>query len=301
MRNASPLTFIGHGNAGSWQMRGRQIAAALGVPALDYRGGIADIRTRTAIMVKRVPGWVFAELKRRGTYVVWDPVDFWAQPDALVSTKQRREVMAHAIAERLPDEVIVANEVMRKDVLSVAPSIATTIIPHHADPRVRLWRGNAARKGACLIGYAGRFEYVQEWAPAILDYCKRRGHLFDFDPVIVPEADVLIGPRCGKWDTLTSRAWKSNVKQANALAQGVPFVSTPHASYEEHGLLLGATQIGDGLDQFLQALDVACDPAYRARVRERCAQEHARGFAFSLRSIANAYASLYKDDVRARH
>lgn len=291
MREVPAMTFVGSGNAGSWQIRGRQIAAALGVPSLDYRGGLGEIRSPVAVIVKRVPATVFSGLRERKVRTVWDMVDFWAQPDTFTTLGALSAMLQESIACRRPDEVIVSCEAMREDVNRVAPEVPCSVIPHHCDPRITL-RPAPRIEGPLVVGYVGRLAYVHDWVPSIRDFCAAGGNTFEASETPLPHADVLIGPRVGVWDTLASRRWKSNVKQANAFAQGVPFVATPHAAYSELEHEPLTTWTSDStLQGFLATLELAMSHNARFHVW-RQSLLHPPSY-YSLRAIADTYASRF--------
>jgi hypothetical protein len=299
------VIVVGSGSkAGAWRMRGEQVARALGAPvyAQDARypkdlprapaGGVA-------LVIKRAPLATFLALRRLGWRVVWDPVDFWPQPDTFSTMAEAAQFAVRSIIERAPDAVVLSGRAMYEDIVPRMPShsaVKFSIVPHHHDERLR----GRVRTGFHALGYCGRLSYIDAWRHHIAAWCARRRIRFVMTPDVESfDVDVVIAPRVGVWQSQVNRRWKSNVKQANAFALGCPFVSTRQCTYEEFdtgGLCLMADSLQEFLDHldvlYVMARDAPEDFAAVSRAMQVCASK------FSLRALLPLYENVIE---AARH
>jgi len=101
-------------------------------------------------------------------------------------------------------------------------------IPHHA----RLaQRRNPIRPEVQTLGYEGGEQYIRHWRPIIEAECQRRGWSFVVNPPQLADIDIVLALR--DHSGYPARAWKSNVKLANAQATGTPIVCSPESGYLE--------------------------------------------------------------------
>ena len=72
------LLFTGRGTSGSWQIRGLQLAKAMGATALPQARDIGPYDM--AVIVKRAEPDLVARIHAAGVPLIWDVVDAYPQP-----------------------------------------------------------------------------------------------------------------------------------------------------------------------------------------------------------------------------
>lgn len=259
------VLIVGSGK-GSWEMRGQQLGAAIGARVLsapveaDWKW--ADL----AVLVKKA-GERWAPLaKRFNVPVVWDAVDFWAQPFQNSLGEDAAKALLRATALRIGGAFLGSTNAMANVIQG------GQFLPHHS------WRGlepQAPRKesGGLLVAYQGNAIYLGSWRPALERACAARGWRFaiaDQSHDIGRElwrADILVAFRDGPWDGWMCRHWKSGVKIANAIAAGRPIITqTCAAAHEAYGPV---TQVDDA-ETLESALDYWAAPTARQEAYEMC-------------------------------
>lgn len=244
------LLFISDKPAGSFVMRGQQIAAC----RKDWHAVLAPSRHDLAgadavVIVKRVALDTLAMIRETGLPIVYDPLDFWPQPKAwwrLSSRAQRigsRDEAAMLFRDHFatyaPDLILSVTQKMADD-LSVL-GYPTATIYHHADPRLSDAESYARERDgqAKALLYFGNRAYLREWRAIIDDAAKSAGARFmTLDPskggfARPPAANAMIAVRGGRDGCWISRSWKSNVKAATAAQLGLPLIAWPEAAYRE--------------------------------------------------------------------
>lgn len=206
----------GSEKSGSWQMRGVQIAAGGGWEAVNSPS-LAQIKAADIIVaVKRVKGNLADMIRGSGKPVIWDALDFWKQPEeSEIDTLEKALHITQPHIDKLkPSVILCANQQMADDLGGVC-------IYHHA-------RINAVVGFGKDIVYDGHPRYADGLT---VNACKigwryRAGW---------PDKDTgaLLSVRMGKDGGWLARRWKSNVKAANAIACGVPFIAEPDQAYLE--------------------------------------------------------------------
>lgn len=219
------VLVTGRGTSGSWQIRGLQLGRAIGAhveaQALDVGG--YDL----AVLVKRTSPGLVDRLHRAGVHVVWDVVDAWPQPHGNDWTRdQARQWLRESLRAICPVAVIAATEQMAAD--CAAEGARAVCIPHHARPAQRRMR---LRDTVRVVGYEGGEQYIRHWRPIIDAECERRGWRFAPGLPQLADADIVLALR--DQTGYPARAWKSNVKLANAQAAAVPVICSPESGYRE--------------------------------------------------------------------
>lgn len=219
------ILVTGRGTSGSWQIRGGQLGAALGatvIPqALDVGG--YDV----AIIVKRPSPGLIDRLHRARVPVVWDVVDAWPQPHGNDWTRdQAMQWLRESIRAIGPAAIVASTQKMAADCESIGAQAAC--IPHHARPAQRR---NRIQERVHVVGYQGGAGYIRQWGPIVEAECVRRGWQFEPDLMQLADADIALALR--DYDGYPARAWKSNIKLANAQATGTPIICSPEAGYIE--------------------------------------------------------------------
>ena len=157
------VLFTGRGGkAGSWQMRGLQMAEM----RPDWRAvancTLADLRdTDVAVITKRISDDSLAEIKKWGGKIVYDPLDFWHQPNDAVGISSPEEVQlkfSKHFKNINANLTLACNEKMKHDLAPMCRRVE--ILHHHYDPKLKAAKYNAGR----TIVYWGHPRYLGEWA-----------------------------------------------------------------------------------------------------------------------------------------
>ena len=219
------LLIVGGGKGGSWQIRGVQMGAALGA-----RVTVAPTRddARWAdriIVVKRALAAWGAQLRAYSSApLIWDAVDFWAQPAQNHLTRDEAVAVARAyMRPYAPDLVIGATWAM-------AEALGGVCVPHHARPGLV---AQPVRETVQMVAYEGAPVYLGRWQGVLERLCAARGWAFAVNPPRLTDADILVALRDGQWDGWMCRQWKSGVKVVNAIAAGRPIISQAMAAQAE--------------------------------------------------------------------
>lgn len=261
------VLITGRGTAGSWKIRGEQLAEAMGCEAMPMA-----VDHRLPVVVKRLRPELLDML--RGRFWVWDIVDAWPQP---AGNEWDRETaigwLRGEIARLQPGAVVFATDAMMRDAEFDGPCIS---LPHHAWAK---YQPKPLREaGPLVIGYEGGEQYLGRWLPVIKDECRRHGWRFQIGNL--QQCDVGLALRdCSGYAPAN---WKSNVKLANLQALGIPAICSPEAGYRETAC--GAEIFVSTEAELRDALGVACSLDYRRMARE--ASQHPR-----LDAIARKYAA----------
>jgi hypothetical protein len=266
--------FVGVG-AGSWDIRGRQLGGAIGarVKAAPTRDDFAwaDV----VVLVKRAIRTFGVEARQSGKPVIWDVLDFWAQPTENVLD----DAEAMARVRRLTWDGL--------SLIGATGAMATAIggvyLPHHAWPGLT---PAPARDAVKAVAYQGAAHYLGRWAGWITEACQARGWQFLINPKDLREADILVAFRDAQWDGWICREWKSGVKVVNAIAAGRPLISQDSAAMREIGAAGSVVETPAQLDE---ALDRWSDVQARTFVTE---VSRDRSLAYRLESIAAHYRQV---------
>lgn len=255
------MTLVtGRGGAGSWQVRGEQIGAALGASVIP-NATVKQIKAAdVALVVKRVPDDLLHGLRRADRPWLYDIVDAYPQPLCSDWTKKQAVAWVRAHIRRLqPTAVIWPNARMRDDC-----ELPGEVVYHHHRPRIQ---ANPIREHFGVIGYEGRAAYLDGWHKTIERECQARGLTFLLNPARLADVDAILAVRGGEWRGYVSDHWKSNVKLANAHGSGTPFIGIPEDGYLETAC--GAEEWVDLPDELAAALDRLTPVATRMDAFER--------------------------------
>lgn len=206
----------GSERSGSWQMRGVQIAQGGGWDAISSPS-LEQVKAADIIVaVKRMKGNLADMLRGSGKPIVWDALDFWKQPEeSTTDNLEDAKALAAPHIERLaPALIIGANKQMADD-------LGGACIYHHA-------RLDAVRGAGKEITYDGHARYIEGLH---VPFAKVGWTFKAGQPS--KETGAILSARCGADGGWLARRWKSNVKAANAIACGVPFISEPDQAYLE--------------------------------------------------------------------
>lgn len=274
----SRILIVGEGK-GSWQIRGRQLGAAIGAVWTSKPTRADWRRADLVVLVKRAIETRSPQRKQ----IVWDALDYWAQPD-----ENALPMAAHiARALTLRDEagvslVICATQAMADDLGGV-------YLPHHSRPGLV---ATSVRQVAHVVAYEGTPKYLGSWRQALGTACAKLGLTFVINPPNLADADIVVALRGEQWDGAVCRRWKSGVKYVNAIAAGRPVITQASAAWDELQPSGCLVERPDELEHALQSL-------LPADVRQRCFAETQRlAPRYTLVNIAHRYREILQDCVR---
>lgn len=247
------ILTTGKGSSGSWKIRGVQLGGMNGLAIPNAQIEDCDI----VVYVKRLTRENLKRIRASRKPWVWDLVDFYPQPECSKWSKEESIAWARKqiIAAR-PHGVIYPNQQMKNDI-----GISGEVVYHHYYPgyqRVEL------REEIKIVGYDGNEKYLGCYREALERACEIRGWKFVVSSDI-SSMDIIVAFRSGAYNGYAQRAWKSNVKQANAHAAGVPFICQTEQSYIE-------TSNGNeiyirNISEIEKAFDVVSDLSVRKDIR----------------------------------
>lgn len=254
------VLFTGKGTSGSWACRGDQLGRACGA-TVKPQASVQDMRAHDlVVVVKRVSAQLLSDLRAAGTPWVLDVVDFYPQPIACSWTRdEAAKWVRQSIVRMWPTAVIWPNHQMSLDCMGNLPS---SVLYHHHRPGIAL---NPIREQVKVIGYEGCPAYLGEWHPFLREECARRGWKFLINPESLADLDIVVAVRGSQFTGYVPSRWKSNVKLANAMGSGTPFVGNREMGYLETAR--GHQQWADNKAEMQLALD-ALTP-YEARLKAR--------------------------------
>lgn len=276
------LLFVGAGK-GSWEMRGLQMAQALGARATSSPTNQDWAWADLAVLVKR-HGMLHAPTARANAVpFVWDALDFWSQPgDNARPEAQCRQVLASHVLALRPDLVVGATEAQ-------AYAAGGNHLPHHS------WAGlepTPPRAEVRAVAYQGSPAFLGEWLGTVSRSCVRRGWRFEVNPPDLSQADILVALRSGPWDGWACRQWKSGVKLVNAIAAGRPVIGQATAARKE---IVPPGSVVETAEELDQALDYWTPQDRRSMAYDSCL---ALAPGYTLSSVAAQYRRIL-EGVRA--
>ena len=216
------ILFTSSSRAGSWQIRGRQLAAAVGGEAVENPTWQQLKAARLVVVVKRATPELLALIRDAGARVVLDVVDPWPQPDGNRWTGPEAATWLKSyIRSFAPLATVVTTSVMRA---ATPPGMPCLILPHHARPHQAI---NPVRRAVAAVGYEGSVRYLDGWLEPLQRHAKARGWHFYINPEHLADLDIVVAVRGGPWRGWATDNYKSNVKMANAQATGTPIILLP--------------------------------------------------------------------------
>jgi hypothetical protein len=277
------LLIIGSGDERtSFAIRGRQIGNALGARVTSTPTPQDFAWAEAILLVKRYGASFASQARVTGVPVLWDALDFWAQPaDNGVTETQARALLSAQIAKVQPTILIAATEAMAED--AKAAGVDAVCLPHHT------WRGldpMASRTEMGVVAYQGNPLYLGRWAMALQRACQSRGWRFVINPEQLWQADLIVALRDGPWDGWICRQWKSGVKLGNAIAVGRPVLTQATAAQRE---LDPPGSVLQELADLPAALDLWSDPTRRQNAYDAC---RARAKSLRLPAITDRYRAV---------
>jgi hypothetical protein len=262
------------GSAGSWQIRGEQLGAAIGAEVMPL-AEMAEIRSAdVVVVVKRTPADLIRKVRAAGRPWVWDIVDGWPQPYGNEWPEETAvRWLRQQVAELGPTAMVFPTHRMREDSGFLGPSL---VLPHHAWPK---YRAAPVAPRVERVGYEGAEAYLGKWLKPLQAACAARGWAFVVNGDL---ASCQIGVALRSATGYPCGAWKANTKLANLQALGLPAIVSPEMGYRE-------TASGSEVEVTSPAvlgiaLDTLADHGVRLAISERAQRAAPR-----LEQVARVY------------
>lgn len=271
------------GSKGSWAMRGRQLGDAIGARYAVRPRSSDWIDADVVVVVKRAFEQHFRALQDLQVPVVWDALDFWAQPrDNDLSEAELASAVRSTAAALKVRTVIGATRAMAAAIDGVYLSHHSRIGLTPAPPRPRL----------SVVAYEGVGRYLGSWGPALERVCAEMGLRFVVNPPDIRDADLLVAFRGEEWDGIACRRWKSGIKHVNAIAAGRPILSQASAGFDE---IRPSGVVVERPADLRAAIEHFTSLTSREAVYRQCLK---RAPEFSIERIAEQYRGLLRTVVQ---
>lgn len=234
-RKHSPVRvlFTGNNRAGSWEIRGNQVASARPYWTATHRVTDKDLKKHDLVcFVKRPQPELLSTLHNLRKPFVFDIIDSWGQPDEGLqydSYEKVKELFRTKWSLIRADGYIFPNHTMMNELGFLTP--VRTAIYHHFRPGLMPIEVN---KKARVVGYEGSETFLGEWLGVIKDICAKNDLEFQVNPTDFRQIDIGVAIRGGEHDSYMANHYKSNVKLANFYGAGIPcLVGWKERSYHE--------------------------------------------------------------------
>lgn len=277
------VLFIGGHDKGAWQMRGVQMAQAMGAHYASRASSIDWDWPDVIVLVKRAAEVWWKEAAASGKPIVWDVLDFWRQPrDNGLQPADLLPTIRQIAKEAHASTLIGATKAMAKDLGGI-------YLPHHSRIGVT---PTPPRKAARVIAYDGSPRYLGSWRRALEHACLSRRLTFVVNPPDLSQADAFVSVRGEEWDGPICRQWKSGVKHVNAMVAGRPILTQTASAFHE---IQPCGVIIENADYLDIALDHLTSAWFRVKAYEH-GQLHA--FEYTLDAIVEQYRRILIDVAR---
>lgn len=274
------VLITGLGSKLAYKIRARQIGKAMKCHVVKNadRGDIE--RADLVVVVKWLPEKTVDVIRKMGKPWVWDMVDVypheqshkWSQEEAIAWLQE-------TLYTEKPTAMVGATRRMFQD--SNYPGF---FLPHHHMPRLK---PAPFREKMQVLGYEGMPKFLGRYKGFLEEECKKRGWKFVINPESLHELDAIVALR--DRPCYVNTHWKSNVKQANAHASGLPFIAQRECGYLEN--TSGKDIWADTDSALINALDMLCSKSLRKEARE-VGLKHSRQY-----DISNM-VSRYQKELR---
>jgi hypothetical protein len=279
----APQVLIVGCDKGSWQMRGKQIGAALGAtvtakPKPDDWG-----RANIIILVKHAAHRWGHEARESGARLIWDVLDIWPQPAGNQTSLEqlRREIWDTRDAVGI-STLIGATSKMAADIGGI-------YIPHHSHAGLQ---PTPIRSRLKVVAYEGNERFLGSWRAALEQACQRLGVKFVINPRDLSAVDLFVAFRGEQWNGLVCRQWKSGVKYVNAIAAGRPTLTQGSAAFFE---LRAPGQVVELQDELEDAIRAWMPADRRQNALDDCKRMAPLCY---LEAVEQRYQALIEDVVR---
>lgn len=261
---------------GAWQMRGRQLGAAIGATVSNRPTRAQIDAADVVVLVKRAPWYWLRELQGSKPALVWDVLDFWSQPNGNAQTEAELTKAIEEIRRLLAPVVVGATQAM-------ATALGGVYLPHHSRAGLA---PTSARERLRVVGYDGNTRYLGRWQPALERACARLGLTFVLNPDDLRQVDLFVAFRDAEWDGWPCRQWKSGVKYVNAIAAGRPILTQRCAAFEE---IAPCGSVVESPDEVEAAIVEWQSYERRHEVVTRCQSQAKR---YTLEAVAKTYRQM---------
>lgn len=276
---------------GSYEMRGRQIAATRPNWTADWESGCYPDKIDVFVTIKK-----FDPRALSASCSVYDIVDAWGQKrghDVGERFATRRQIIKYFKDQWLLSGIakkfngwIFPNATMRKDLRRACPVPLSAVIYHHYHPGIKI---NPIREKLTKIGYQGKKQFLGEWEGKIRSICDKMNIEFVINPEHLADVDAVVAVRGGTYGNIMTRSYKSNVKLANCYGSGTPALMYPEASYQETDN--GFVNFFKDEEQFIQQLESLHPYDVRKNIHEKFLDTAP---SYSVETIAQHYEEFFK-------
>lgn len=219
-----PRVLIVGCDKGAWQMRGKQIGAALGAHVTAKPKAEDWTNADVVILVKHAAHRWAHEARECGRRLIWDVLDIWEQP------RDNNESAEQLLCDIWNTRDALGISTLIAATRAMADDIGGIYIPHHSHAGLE---PTPVRQRLKVVGYEGNERFLGSWKPALEQACQRLGLKFVINPRNLSKVDLLVAFRGEQWDGWACRQWKSGVKYVNAIAAGRPILTQRHAAFYE--------------------------------------------------------------------
>lgn len=222
------ILFTGRGNAGSWIIRGEQLAAAMNATCAANATYADVLDAELVVVVKKATPTMLSYLRQAHKRWVFDAVDFYPQP--LCTHWSHSEAIAwvrNQVKQMDPTAVVWPNQRMQQDCNDGRPSF---VLYHHYRPGLQPITVTPKLR---VVTYEGASAYLGQWKSALDRVCKEHNCGFIANPPSMCVSDAVIAVRDKPFAGYAQMHWKSNVKLANAQALGAVFIGQRECGYME--------------------------------------------------------------------
>ena len=283
--------FISNTSAGSWEIRGRQIAGMRSNWTAINKPSENIIEESDIVCVIKKPNFKILEIARKKNKpIVYDIVDSWQQPDddvVHINKDQAINLFSEKWDEINADGYIFPTKNM-ENILGHLVKTKVTIY-HHYWPQIKI---NPIRKVVKKVGYEG-VGFLGEWQQKFEYLCKKKGLEFVINPDEFTDMDIVVLARGGVYASYLARNFKSNVKLANAMGSGTPALihySEMSAHDTDNGDSLFFTDDPKSLERQIDRLIDSYD--LRISIHKNFIKESIN---FSIETISDQYEYFFKE------
>ncbi len=216
----STLAIVGHRGLGSVQMRGRTLEQHFQSRFVHSSDVDAMDHVETVIATKN--GFCGKTLRQRCDRLIYDPLDAFVDCGTIKDPVQYWRTQYNTMKF---DDIIATSPAAMATMRQALPNdVGIHLVPHQCDPRVRLgWRNPEGP-----IVYSGLKRFVQSRLPVIEEACSKLGRELRLGGNVetLRDAAAVLSLRLAPYDSPIYRHCKPQIKLENAVAAGIPVVST---------------------------------------------------------------------------
>ena len=296
IKKLSPVKacFVSNTSAGSWEIRGKQIAGMRSNWLAINKPSKSIIDEADIICVVKKPNFKIIEIARKKNKpIVYDILDSWQQPSddrACLNKEDAINLFSKKWKEIDADGYIFPTKNM-ENILGTLVKNKVTIY-HHYWPQIKI---NPIRKIVKKVGYVGNKNFLGMWGHKLDQLCKKKDIEFVINPEDFIDMDVVVLTRGGDYANYLAKNFKSNVKLANAMGSGTPALihyREMSAHDTDSGDSLFFTDHPDSLERQLDRLIKSHD--LRAAIHNNFIEESVN---FSIEVISDQYEYFFQDII----